>query len=120
MTEERLKEIKDIIDSNYDFHSKFGMDFAAPKIELELYNEVIRLQKRNKEIYDGFMATQEELSDYAKENDRLREENNTLKVKRDLALYQIGSYNMENIRQHKESFDEWLNELTNILRGNDE
>jgi len=63
-----------MIDSDYDFCRKFGIDFAIPEKELELYNEVIglkqeneRLQKRNREIYDGFIATQEELSDYAEE-----------------------------------------------------
>lgn len=31
MSEERLKEIKDMIDSDYDFCRKFGIDFAIPE-----------------------------------------------------------------------------------------
>ena len=38
-----------------------------------LQQENERLEKRNKEIYDGFLATQEELTDYAEENERLKQ-----------------------------------------------
>ena len=37
----------------------------------EREKEIERLEKRNKEIYEGFMATQEELKEYAEENERL-------------------------------------------------
>lgn len=37
----------------------------------QLEAEIERLNKRNKEIYEGFMATQEELKEYAEENERL-------------------------------------------------
>lgn len=37
-----------------------------------LEDEIERLEKRSKEIYEGFMATQEELKEYAEENERLQ------------------------------------------------
>ena len=40
--------------------------------KLLLYIE--QLEKRNKQLYEGFMATQEELTDYATENEQLEEE----------------------------------------------
>lgn len=109
MSEERLKEIKDMIDSDYDFCRSFGIDFAVPEKELELYNEVIRLQKRNKEIYDGFMATQEELSDYA--------------IRIDKAIEYIEKHNAsyENMIHQKINYleltDDEYDELLNILKG---
>ena len=42
MNEERLKEIKDRIDFNFDWCRGHGFDM--PTTELELYNEVIRLR----------------------------------------------------------------------------
>jgi chaperonin cofactor prefoldin len=40
----------------------------------KLEYEVERLEKRNKEIYEGFMATTEELCEATKEIERLNEE----------------------------------------------
>lgn len=124
MSEERLKEIKDMIDSDYDFCRKFGIDFAIPEKELELYNEVISLQKRNKEIYDGFIATQEELSDYAKENERLTNELNTCMIERNNFLSRKEKA-VEYIKLRKEICERQENmtginilvELLNILNG---
>ena len=45
----------------------------------ELRKEINQLKKRNKEIYDGYMATTQELSEYAEENERLKAELNDLK-----------------------------------------
>lgn len=39
-----------------------------------LFNYIKQLENRNKELYEGFMATQEELTDYATKNEQL--ENN--------------------------------------------
>ena len=71
MTNERLKEIKVSLDFQTTATKAMGYDETLLNEEIELYNEVIRLQKRNKEIYDGFMATQEELTEYAEENEKL-------------------------------------------------
>ncbi len=62
---EIVKRIKDSLD--YEFDLSFN-----ERRELLLYIE--QLEKRNKELYEGFMATQEELTDYATKNEQL--ENN--------------------------------------------
>lgn len=104
MSEERLKEIKDSIDLDYDFCRKYGFEFAKPQRELELYNEVIRLKKRNKEIYEGFLATQEEMSDYAT---RIEKAVEYLK-EMDTQLEVYGDYDI--LSDNK-------NDLLNILNG---
>jgi hypothetical protein len=69
----------------------------------KLHNEIERLNKRNKEIYEGFMATTKELTEYAEENERLK----------DLC----DKYEEE----HRTTFEEWkktiniINELEEIL-----
>jgi len=44
----------------------------------ELRKEINQLKKRNKEIYDGYMATTQELTEYAEENERLNNIINTI------------------------------------------
>lgn len=76
--EELLKDIKKqiIIDERLgkeiakDFH-KTTLNYNEAK---ELLSYIEQLEKRNKELYEGFMATQEELTDYAIKNEQL--ENN--------------------------------------------
>ena len=113
MSEERLKEINDKIPTQRILMSTLHLDFSIIDEKLELCNEVIRLRKRNKEIYDGFMATQEELSDYAEENDRLR-------AKIDKAV----AYIKEQYKWIEESDNRWQpvldnKKLLNILNGED-
>lgn len=61
--------------------------------------EIERLKKRNKEIYEGFMATTEELCEATKEIERLqdmdkilRNENINLKLRINKAIKYIESY----------------------------
>lgn len=42
------------------------------KTTRNLLKEIKQLKKRNKEIYDGFMAATQELSEYAEENERYK------------------------------------------------
>ena len=74
-------EIKEILDYLKEFIDEDRLEqinlnrwFVSSLLDYitNLQQENERLKKRNKEIYDGFIATQEELSDYAKENDKLR------------------------------------------------
>lgn len=69
MNEEIKEKLIDWIDrppSNSD------LDFINEILELQQENE--QLKKRNKEIYDGFLATQEELTEYAIENEELKKQ----------------------------------------------
>ena len=54
-------------------------------LDTKAKDKMKQLEKRNKELYEGFMATQEELSDYAMENEQL--ENN-----RDKAVEQCNDW----------------------------
>ena len=56
-------------DFNLEEHQKVNR-YEAIKVVLQ---EIERLNKRNKEIYEEFMATTKELTEYAEENERLRD-----------------------------------------------
>lgn len=62
-----INALKEVEKENDNFKltlsKKEVLDIANEFNRLQEENE--RLEKRNKEIYDGFIATQEELSDYA-------------------------------------------------------
>ena len=71
-----------------------------------LLSYIEQLENRNKELYEGFMATQEELTDYATKNEQL--ENN-----RDKAI--------EEIEKQEDYFNNYplinKQKLLNILKG---
>lgn len=71
-----------------------------------------RLEKRNKEIYDGFMATTQELCDTTKEL-------NNYKSKFEKAIEHIKEHQLIYTSQYEEesNFD---NHLLDILKGGDE
>ncbi|MBR1386252.1 MAG: hypothetical protein IJ568_05440 [Bacilli bacterium] len=78
----------------------------------ELEKENKELKKRNKEIYEGFMATQEELTEYATKNEQL--ENN-----RDKAIEILGNYKHYSTpteEQNSENED-IVDNAYNILKG---
>ena len=68
--EELLNELKEVTNSK-----KSSSTYCITNKHWQLLLSYIeQLKKRNKELYEGFMATQEELTDYATENEQL--ENN--------------------------------------------
>lgn len=64
-----------------------------------------QLEKRNKQLYEGFMATQEELTDYATKNEQL--ENNRNEAVREI-MYMIENVDIEYCKGKK---------IENILMG---
>ena len=70
----------------------------AEKYINELQQEINQLKKRNKEIYDGFMATTQELTEYAEENEKLKRENNLLKADIEASQEIISDYKKEEER----------------------
>ena len=66
---ERFKRLVDFYKlndlNNYDYDDR---DLISMKLVLV---EIERLEKRSKEIYEGFMATTQELCETTKENERL-------------------------------------------------
>ena len=64
-----LKDDKRILNLRIQNKDKVINDLLSRIAKLEY--EVERLEKRNKEIYEGFMATTEELCEEAKEKERL-------------------------------------------------
>ena len=56
-----------------DFH-KTTLNYKEIKILLSYIEQLEQLEKRNKQLYEGFMATQEELTDYATENEKLKKQ----------------------------------------------
>lgn len=79
-----------------------------------------QLKKRNKELYEGFMATQEELTDYATENEQLEKENKELKdrneinIDRNIEAYKIVEQLENNRDKAIELIDLITPELWNI------
>ena len=53
-------------------------DLEQDEIKL-LLSYIEQLEKRNKQLYEGFMATQEELTDYATKNEQLEKDKKELK-----------------------------------------
>lgn len=77
--------------------------------------EIERLKKRNKEIYEGFMATTKELTEYAEEVERL---NNIIQK----AIEYLESYNTDfkNCRFGEAPISiRELGDLLDILKGSD-
>ena len=102
--EELLNNIKDKYSYEpYDTTGKVYTTISYEEGQL-LLSYIKQLQNRNKELYEGFMATQEELTEYATKNEQL--ENN-----RDKAIEYI----------EEKFFDgKYKYELLNILKGGSE
>lgn len=92
--EELLDELKDVAERHTIEIREYGAVEAIPQsiskeLRLNSYSAnlllsyIEQLEKRNKQIYEGFMATQEELTDYATENEQLENENQQLKKQKD-------------------------------------
>ena len=58
MSEERLKEIKDSIDLQYDILTITKGSLELIEEEIELYNEVVRLKKENNKLTDSEVLTE--------------------------------------------------------------
>lgn len=103
--EELLKNIKDKY--SYEPYDNTGNVYTTISYEEGqlLLSYIEQLEKRNKELYEGFMATQEELTDYATKNEQL--ENN-----RDKAIEFLKTEHMT-----YDSAWEWRQALINILKG---
>ena len=69
--EELLNNIKDKY--SYEPYDNTGNVYTTISYEEGqlLLSYIEQLEKRNKELYEGFMATQEELTDYATKNEQL-------------------------------------------------
>ena len=120
MSEERLKEIKDMIDSDYDFCRYFGIDFAIPEKELELYNEVIRLREENEKIRKQNLYEHKYGSDMEGKYIVEKAKNDkAIKYIENTPLYtETYDYNMEdNLELNYVSDEKAHNDLLNILRG---
>lgn len=75
MKNKEIEELLNNIKFEYDNKEKWVIDMALSANAWGLLLSYIeQLEKRNKELYEGFMATQEELTDYATKNEQL--ENN--------------------------------------------
>lgn len=63
------------VDNEPDYNGEYPPPLEWEQGEVKLLLSYIeQLEKRNKQLYEGFMATQEELTDYATKNEQL--ENN--------------------------------------------
>lgn len=80
-------------------------------LDTKAKDKMKQLEKRNKELYEGFMATQEELTDYATKNEQL--ENNRDKAIEKLVIKQLRYLNEPKYKLT--TLD--LEEIKNILKG---
>jgi cell shape-determining protein MreC len=101
----RLKELCDKYEEEHITTFNEWKETITDKYQTlkDLQQENERLKKRNKEIYDGFIATQEELSDYATRIDK--------------AIRYIHKNYYEVVYKTKGTME---NDLLNILNGGDE
>lgn len=78
-------------------------------LDTKAKDKMKQLEKRNKELYEGFMATQEELTDYATENEQLENENQQLKKQKDDVVEYIKNNTFHCKNQYQqEKYDEYL------------
>ncbi len=114
------KEIKEII-SKYKMYMKFdGNEYEMiQKVELhKLLDYITNLEKRNKEIYDGFKATQEELTEYAEVNKNQMKYIAELLVKIDKAIEYIQNESWFCFKDNEVVIDRTpVEKLIEILRG---
>lgn len=68
---EILNYMKQYVENIYEHDSEPMLNWKDLQIVLSYIEQ---LKKRNKELYEGFMATQEELTDYATKNEQLEED----------------------------------------------
>ena len=69
------KEIEELLKGMKDVSNTEGCSMNLDRYLVKLLLSYIeQLEKRNKELYEGFMATQEELTDYATKNEQLEKE----------------------------------------------
>ena len=100
--EEILNYMKQYVENKYEHDSEPMLNYKDLQIVLSYIEQ---LEKRNKELYEAFMATQEELTDYATKNEQL--ENN-----RDKAIEFI-----KEKRKVFEWYDTDLFYLESLLKG---
>ena len=72
-----------------------------------LLSYIETLKNRNKELYEGFMATQEELTDYATKNEQL--ENNMKEIIKKINFYETTEWGLHGY--------DMLQEFRRILKG---
>jgi len=128
LSDEQLNVIMDKADDDLERLKDRCHDLYEENERLKKANAI--LEKRNKEIYDGFMATQEELTEYAEENERLKDSLETMtftaKVKQEAVDSLISRIDkaIEYINNGYLSDGEMVNilarqDLLNILQGED-
>lgn len=82
------KEIEELLKGMRDVSNTEGCSMNLDRYLVKLLLSYIKqLEKRNKQLYEGFMAAQEELTDYATKNEQLEN-------KYDKALEILSDYNM--------------------------
>ena len=87
-------------------------DLEQDEIKL-LLSCIKQLKNRNKELYEGFMATQEELTDYATKNEQLEKENKELKdrneinIDRNIEAYKI----VEQLENNRDKAIEYIENM---------
>lgn len=84
-----------------------------------IYKEKIeQLEKRNKELYEGFMATQEELTDYATKNEQLENKCESLLKNKNETLRYISNYlALDQRYKWNDNVDEKLKLVKKFLNG---
>lgn len=112
--------------ASLDIQELIEKDIGCPSWCDKLTNsqeENKRLEKRNKEIYNGFIATQEELSDYATRNEKAQDlilnELSHLKAN-DEETWNKEFYDENNKLDYRKLCIELLNQVINLLDGGDE
>lgn len=107
--EELLNELKDKY--SYEPYDNTGEVYTTISYEEGqlLLSHIEQLEKRNKQLYEGFMATQEELTDYATKNEQL--ENNRDKAIEVIDLITPELWNISNAMTYK------LKDIKIILKG---
>ena len=110
MSEERLKEIQDNIESQYDFAKIVGEKNFLLDEEKELYNEVIRLKKENDKFWAIIKDNEKEITHHLLENTELEQ-----RINKAIEYIELRKQICE--KQDNITGINILVELENILRG---
>lgn len=132
-------EIKEILcfladDNRVDerFYKALGKNKCKTLLDyiITLQKENEQLKKRNKEIYDGYMAATQELTEYAEENETLKElnvcvgcnNNPDYKTRIDKAIEYINKVKAINDKEDDDMYWEYevfFPNMLNILQGDE-
>ena len=122
---EEIKEILEDVKRHLDYVEATKQSSIRDNEIKAMYDYIINLQKRNKELEDGFKSTTEELCEYAEKSDKLeirngmlRNENTELKEENETLKNLNVCVGCDNNPSYKARIDKAIEDLKQTLQVN--